>query len=98
MRKICEMLVTNYFRLSTGHIAMAGTMKPNLDELLSQCKAYLYIGDRKIRTISIVGEDKFNRVNEEVRQNRRAVRTIDDIYGDLQTSSKEQIRLVFYND
>lgn len=98
MNKICEMLVTNYFKLSTGHIALAGTMNPDLDELLSRCKAYLYIGNKKVRSINIVGEDKFNRVNEEVRQNRRSVRTTDDIYEELSSAGNKQVHLVFYSD
>jgi len=98
MNKICEMLVSNYFKLSTGHIALVGTMKPDLDELLSRCKAYLYIGNKKVRSINIVGEDKFNRVKEEVRQNRRSVRTADDICEELKLAGNGQIKLVFYND
>lgn len=98
MNKIAEMLVTDYFKLSTGCIALVGRLKPDLDTLLSRCKAYLYIGNDKICSINIVGEDKFKRVNKEIGKNRRVVRTTNDISEELKLAGDKKISLFFYNE
>ena len=98
MKKIAEMELTEYFKLSTGDIALVGLMDPDLDEVLTKCKAYLYIDDKKIRSINIIGEDQFKRVNGKIRKNRRSVRTLDDVYDDLKSSGDKQIKLIFYTE
>lgn len=98
MNILCEMNVSDYFKLSTGHTALVGIVEPDLDEVLGKCKAYLYIGDKKLHTIDIIGEDEFNRVNEGVRKSRRAVRTLDNVAEDLDKANGQQIKLVFYSE
>ena len=97
MNLICEMQLTDYFKLSTGHVALVGRLDEGYNEPLNKCQAYLYIGDKKVRSIHIVGEDQFSRVDESMRQGRRSVRTTDDVYQDLKSAKGEKIKLVFYN-
>ena len=96
MNKICEMLVSDYFKLSIGHTVIVGTIKPDLDNILGKCKADLYIGDKKQATIDILGEDQLNRVNEDIRRNRKVVRTMDDVSDDLKSVGSEKVILVFF--
>src|SRR3990167_1796575 len=96
MNVICEMQVTNYFKLSTGQIALVGNINPNVDQLLTECQVHLYIRNKKIRSINIIGEERFSQVNEQIRKGRRAVRTNDDIYHDLILADGAEIKLVFY--
>jgi hypothetical protein len=97
MNIICEMRVDDFFNLSTGHIALVGKIIPNIEKFITKSKADLYVGNAKIKTIHIIGEDKFSGVNESIKQEKRAVRTDDDIIADLRTKIRE-IKLIIYID
>lgn len=91
----CEMLVKEFFKLSAG-IAFVGKIVPDLNEFIPVTKADLYIGEQKIKTIDILGEDRFSGGNEEKRKGLRSVRTGDDITNELNTKSDKPIKLVIY--
>ena len=55
MNRFAEMILTDYFKLSTGHFALVGRMTPDVKELINKCKADLFIGNKKNRSINIVG-------------------------------------------
>lgn len=92
------MLVVEFFKLSTGQIALVGNVAPDLDMFIPACKADLYIDKQKIRTIQLIGEDRFLGVNEEKRQGKRSVRTEDDIIYELQTKGNKEARLIIFID
>lgn len=96
MNKICEMIVTDYFKLSSGHIAFIGIFDPDLDFSLNECKAQLYINNKKIKVIDVLGEDVFSGVKKEVQQKRRAIRTSDNIYDELKLANDKSLKLIFY--
>lgn len=91
-----EMLVNEFFKLSAGHIALVGKIVPDLDKFISTSKADLYIGEQKVKTINILGEDRFSGGNEEARRGIRSVRTDDDITNELNTKGDKPIKLVIY--
>lgn len=97
MKHLGEMIVKNYFKLSIGHIALVGEIAQYENTFLRKCKAYLYVGDKKISSINIIGEDMFSGVNKDIWQKNRAVRTDDPIYETLKAIKNDQIKLIFYN-
>jgi hypothetical protein len=92
----CEMFVSEFFKLSVGHIALVGTIIPDIDKFIPNTRADLYIGDQKVKTINIIGEDRFSGGDAERRQGRRSVRTDDDITDELKTKGNKEIKLVIY--
>jgi hypothetical protein len=90
------MLVKEFFKLSAGHIAFVGKIVPDFDKLISTTKADLYIGEQKIKTINILGEDRFSGGDEEKRKGLRSVRTGDDITNELNAKGDKPIKLVIY--
>ena len=92
----CEMLVKEFFILSAGHIAFVGKISPDLDKLIPTAKADLYLAEQKIKTINILGEDRFSGGNDEKRKGLRSVRTVDDIANELNAKGDKQIKLVIY--
>ncbi|MBV9576620.1 MAG: hypothetical protein JO149_08350 [Gammaproteobacteria bacterium] len=91
-----EMLVNEFFNLSTGHIVLVGKIMPDLDKFISTTKADLYIGKEKIKTINILGEDRFSGGNEEKRKGLRVLRTTNDIVNELNAKGDKPIKLVIY--
>lgn len=92
----CEMLVSEFFKLSVEHIALVGTIIPDIDKFIPNTRADLYIGGQKVKTINIIGEDRFSGGDAERRQGRRSVRTDDDITDELKTKGNKEIKLVIY--
>mgnify|MGYP003402677608 FL=1 len=92
----CEMFVSEFFKLSVGHIALVGTIIPDVDKFIPNSKADLYIGDQKVKTINIIGEDRFSGGDAEKRQGRRSVRTDNDIINELTVKGNKEIKLVIY--
>jgi len=41
MNKTCEMVITDFFKLSTGHIALVGAIEPNLNQFIPAGNANL---------------------------------------------------------
>lgn len=97
MNIICEMFISDFFKLSTGHIALVGKMLPNIEEPISKSKADLYIADSKVKTIDIIGEDRFIRADKEKLQDKRAIRTNENIIDILKVSANKKMRLVIYS-
>ncbi len=91
-----EMLVNDFFKLSSGQIALVGKMSPSLDKFIPATKADLYIGEQKIETINILGEDRFSGGDEEKRKGLKSVRTGDDIITALNAKGDKSINLVIY--
>jgi hypothetical protein len=95
MNIICEMLVSGFFKLSSGHTAITGNIIPNIEKFIPKCKADIYIGGQKIQTIDLIGEDRFSGVDEEVRQGKRSVRTADNI-SELNSKNDKEVKLIIY--
>lgn len=96
MDVVCELFVSSYFQLSSGYTVLVGKMKPNVAHFIANFKADLYIDDKKIMTISLVGEDRFSGVDESKRKDVRAVRTEDKIESVLRNSESKEIKLVIW--
>lgn len=96
MMVLCEMFVSEFFKLSVGHIALVGTIIPDIDKFIPNSKADLYIGGQKIKTINIIGEDRFSGGDAEKRKGRRSVRTDDGIINELKANGNKEIKLVIY--
>ncbi len=96
MNILCEMEVFEFFKLSSGDIALAGEMKPNSNKFIFESKADLYIDGNLIKKIILIGEDIFSGGDREKRANRRAVRTKDDIH-ELLSNSLNNIKLIIYD-
>ena len=95
MSVLCEMYIKDFFRLSSGHVAIVGNVVPDIENFIpSNSKADLYVDDEKVKTINIVGEDRFSGVDELRRQGKRSVRTDSAIPGAL--SSASNAKLVIY--
>ena len=94
----CEMLVKEFFKLSAGHIALVGKIVPDLGMFIPTTKADLYLGEQKIKTINILGEDRFSGGSEEKRKGLRSLRTADDITKELNAKGDKPIKLVIYID
>ena len=90
-----EMILANYFRLSTGQIILEGYIKPNLNQPITACMADLFVNDLKLCSINIVGENRLTGENKKISQEFRSVRTNNDIYALLQFFSDQKIKLVF---
>ncbi len=90
------MIVKNFFKLSAGHIALVGSIVPESHEYIFPSKADLYIDAQKIRTINIIGEDRFAGGNQEVIKGLRSIRTNDDILSQLISNSDKPIKLVIF--
>ena len=75
MKMICEMFISGMFRLSSGHTAIVGRVEPNIEFLIPcNSKADLHVSGKKIKSINIIGEDKFLGVDEFKLQDRRSIR------------------------
>ena len=103
MKTICEMLLTRYFKYSKEHVALIGIMQPNLDAILMECKADLYVDNEKLYSINILGEDyDFVTLDEATNVLQRLVITSDDIYDELKLINNaeiiREIKLVFYKN
>ena len=96
MNIICEMFVTDFFKLSSGHIALTGNIIPNIEKFVPKSRADVYFGEQKVRTINLIGEDRFSGVDEAKRQGRRSVRTDDDIFSELKSKGNKEIKLIIY--
>ena len=94
MAKQCEMKVLEFFHLSGGQIAFVGEIVPDINQFITQATADLYIENEKIKTIKIIGEDRFSGGDEEKRKGKRAIRTDDDIMSVLKLSSGKEIKLI----
>lgn len=95
MKMLCEMLISDFFKLSSGHTAIVGKLIPNFPLFIpNNCKADLYIAGKKVKTINIIGEDRFSGVNETKRQGRRSVRTDSEISQEL-ANLKEAKLIIF---
>ena len=95
MSVLCEMYIKDFFRLSSGSVAIIGHIVPDIKNFIpSNSKADLYINDAKIKTINIVGEDRLSGGDESKRQGKRAVRTDSDIPNVLDSTSNA--KLVIY--
>ena len=97
MNIICEMFISDFFKLSSGHIALVGRMVPDVESFIFKCKADLYIGNKKIKTINLIGEDRFSGVDKEKNRGIRAVRTEDDIITYLNEKGNGEIKLVIFS-
>ena len=93
---LCEMKVLEFFNLSAGHIAFVGKIVPDIKKLITQTKADLYIEGIKLKTINIIGEDRFSGGNEDKRNGMRSIRTDDDIIDVLKSYHGKAIKLIFY--
>lgn len=96
MKIICEMTLSKFFKLSTGQTALVGKLIPDVGYPIPKTKADLYVGNKKIKTITIVGEDRFLNANKEKQKDRRAIRTNSDIAEDLNDLINQPIKLVIY--
>lgn len=95
MKVKCEMLVSEIFRLSSGHVAIVGNLNPNIEGLIpNNCGADLYVSGKKVQRINIVGEDRFSGGDETMRKGRRSVRTDSKISKDL--SIADGMKLVIF--
>lgn len=97
MNILCEMRVIEFFKFSSGSIALVGTLEPNINKFISNCKADLYVDGHHIKTITLVGEDFFSGGDREKHVGKRAVRTADDIYEQLSNSLDNNIKLTIYD-
>ena len=89
------MLINDLFRLSSGHVAFVGRLEPNIDYFVpSNSKADLYVSGKNIKTINIVGEDRFSGVDESKRQDKRSIRTDSVIPTEL--SNLSGAKLIIY--
>jgi hypothetical protein len=92
MKILCEMLISDLFRLSSGHVAIVGKLFPDIENFIpNNSKADLYVAGEKIKTINILGEDRFSNVDETKRQGRRSVRTDTEIPKELDASSEAKL-------
>lgn len=96
MNDTCEMFVSDFFELSVGHIALVGKIVPDVIKLIPKSNADLYIGGKKIKTINIIGEDRFSGGDKEKREGKRSIRTDDDIIDELKSRGDKEIKLVIY--
>lgn len=94
MSHICKMQVQEFFKLSTGQIALVGEVTPNIEKFISKCDADLYIDGQKITSVHIVGEDIFSGVNKDIQKNKRSVRTNDNIIDQLRAKKGHDIELI----
>lgn len=95
MRVLCEMFVKHFFRLSSGHIAIVGSLVPNINSFIPpNSRADLYLSGKKIKTINIIGEDRFSGVDESIRQQKRSIRTDSEIPKEFNLQSNA--KLVIY--
>ncbi len=95
MKKSYEMLVNEYFKISSGHIAFVGEITPRFESFIGDCNAHLYIEDEFQKLIHIIGEDRFVRTGEKNDTTKRAVRTDENIYEELKLAGDKKIKLVF---
>lgn len=95
MKTKYEMYVLEYFKLSVGQIAFVGEIIPNINKFIPNCKADLYVGQSKVRTINIIGEDRFSGGDHDSRLAKRSLRTDADIANELKDMGKENIKLIF---
>ena len=92
---ICEMFISDFFKLSSGHVALVGRMLPDIENFIpNNSKADLYVSGEKVRSINIVGEDRFSGVDESKRQGKRSVRTDCDISENLK--AMDNVKLIIY--
>jgi hypothetical protein len=96
MKTTCKMYISDFFKLSTGHVALVGKLVPDIEKFIPKSKADLYVSGQKIKTINIIGEDRFSGVDEKIRQGNRAIRTDDDIISDMNTKPNQEIKLIIY--
>ncbi len=96
MKIVCEMQISEYFKLSSNHIALVGKIAPDGPHDLVNCKADLYVNDQKIKTISIIGEDRLIRVDKEKNQTRRSILTVDNVVEDIKLLPNIKVTLVLY--
>jgi hypothetical protein len=87
-----EMFVSKFFKLYSGHIALVGKIVPDIDKFISDSKADLYIGEEKVKTINIMGEDRFSGGDVEKIHRRRSVRTDDDIINELKAKGDKEVK------
>ncbi len=90
----CELLVSDFFKLSVGHIALVGKIIPGSTRRISSTKADLYVNGEKIRTIKILGEDLFLGANK--RRDIRSIRTDDAIENELINVNQKKVKLIIY--
>ncbi len=89
----CEMIVNNFFQLSSGHIVLTGIIIPDIQTFILKCKADLYINGEKAKELSIIGEDRFSGCRNG--QKERAIRTDSDIINVLKKNLiKDEIKLI----
>ncbi len=97
MKIMCEMFISELFFLSSGHIAIVGKVTPNVKYYIPDDSiADLYVSGKKIKTIQIIGEDRFSGVDEEKPQGRRSLRTNSDIPKNL--SGLPDVKLVIFDE
>lgn len=96
MKVLCEMLISEFFWLSSGQVAIVGKIQPLIKSFIpADSKADLYEDNKKIQTIHIIGEDRFFGVNEIKRQGKRAVRTDSELSKDLKGLAN--LKLIFWD-
>lgn len=98
MEVICEMYISEFFKLSSGDVALVGRMSPNIDYFVpNNSKADLYIAGQKAHTLNILGEDRFSGVNEAQRQGKRALK-VNDCDDLCKILAQKDIKLVIYRN
>ncbi len=84
MKVLCEMFINDFFKLSSGHIAIIGDLTPDVESFIpNNSKADLYVAGKKVKAINIIGEDIFSGVDKAKQRAQRSVRTDTDIPRDL---------------
>ena len=76
MKIICKMFIKDIFKLSTGETVIIGSISPDIKSFIpNNSSADLYINEKKITTINIIGEDILTGGNPLKREGIRSVRT-----------------------
>ncbi len=92
MKILCEMFISGLFKLSSGHMAIVGKISPDIESFIpDNSKAELYVSGERIKTINIMGEDRFSGVDQVKRQGQRSVRTDTEIPEKLDASKAKLI-------
>ncbi len=92
MTQFIEMTVIEYFKLSTGEIAFVGNVVPSNSIIMPKSKAEIFVNGKKVKTISIIGEDRFIGIDDSIKKNKRSIRVRDEI-GYIDENSTIKLRI-----
>lgn len=90
-------IVTDFFKISTGHICIVGYVEPeNHNFITSDYEAKILIDGAEERSLKILGQDIFARISNTVKNNKISIRTTDDLDDIIPYLGKKKIIVTGY--